>query len=227
MAVAESDPFAAPSNDPADELSLTGAFRAILTKFLQDVDDCLPATVVAYDRVKNRATVKPLIMMGTTDGEKVGRAAIPSVPVFNIGGGGFILSFPIKPGDLGWLKASDRDISLFLQGLKEEWPNTRRAHSFQDALFFPDVMRQWALSGEDADRAVFQSVDGTVRIAIGSDRIKMTAPLIELDTPLVHMTGDLTVAGDVAATGHVSGAGIVLDTHEHHTTTDPSGPPIP
>lgn len=208
MADAE-DQYSPPSVDPGDEGSLPGAFRAALGKMLQDVDDMLPAIVVAYDRAKNRATVKPQIMMGTTDGQKVARAQIASVPVFTIGGGGFLLSFPIKAGDLGWIKASDRDTSLFLQGLKEEWPNTKRMHSFSDGLFFPDVMRQWALAGEDAERAVLQSVDGTVRIAIGNDRVKITAPLVEIDAPTVTISGDLDVAG------HVTGAGIMLDTHTH------------
>lgn len=218
--MADADIAAPPSIDPADQHSMSGLLKAVLTKFLQSVDDCLPCTVSAV-KGRNRVSVQPVIMMGTTDGLKVSRARIPSVPILNMGAGGFVLSFPVKPGDFGWLKASDRDISLFLQGLKEEWPNTRRMHSFQDAFFIPDVMRQWTLAGEDADRAVLQSVDGTVRVAIGNDRIKMTAPLIELQTPLVHASGDIT------ADGHVTGNGIVLDTHEHHTSTDPSGPPIP
>lgn len=204
-----SEPFAPPSIDPPDEGSLGGAFRAILQKMLQGMDDCLPATVIAYDRQRNRATVKPVIMMGTTDGQKISRAQIASVPVLNIGGGGFVLSFPVKAGDLGWIKATDRDLSLFLQGLKEEWPNTKRMHTFQDGFFIPDVMRQWALAGEDAERVVLQSLDGTTRIAIGDGIVKITAPAVDIDAPEVTMTGNLTVAG------HVTGAGIVLDTHTH------------
>lgn len=164
----------APSGNPADEDSLAGVFRTVLTKFLQQTDDMLPAVVIAYDRVKNRATVHPQVMMGTTDGSKVSRAQIAEVPVLNIGGGGFVLSFPIKPGDFGWIKASDRDISLFLQGLQEEWPNTKRMHSFQDGLFIPDVMKAWTLDGADQERAVLQSTDGATRIAIGADTVEIT-----------------------------------------------------
>lgn len=164
----------APSGNPADEDSLAGVFRTVLTKFLQQTDDMLPAVVIAYDRAKNRATVHPQVMMGTTDGSKVSRAQIAEVPVLNIGGGGFVLSFPIKPGDFGWIKASDRDISLFLQGLQEEWPNTKRMHSFQDGLFIPDVMKAWTLDGADQERAVLQSTDGATRIAIGADTVEIT-----------------------------------------------------
>jgi hypothetical protein len=174
-----SEPFSPPSIDPSDEGSLGGAFRAILQKMLQGMDDCLPARVVAV-KGRQRATVQPLIMMGTTDGQKISRAQIASVPILNIGAGGFLLSFPVKAGDFGWLKATDRDLSLFLQGLKEEWPNTKRMHTFQDGFFIPDAMRQWTLAGEDAERVVLQSTDGMTRIAIGDGIVKVTAEAVDV-----------------------------------------------
>ena len=153
-----SDDYAPPSIDPADEDSLPGVFRSVLQKFLQQTDDMLPAVVIAYDRATNRATVQPHIMLGTTDGRKISRAQIASVPVLNLGAGGFVLSFPVKPGDLGWIKASDRDISLYLQGgAKEEWPNTKRLHSFEDGLFIPDALKGFTVVAEDAERVVLQT----------------------------------------------------------------------
>jgi hypothetical protein len=207
-----SEAYNPPSGNPANEDSLTGAFRAVLQKFLQSTDDMLPAVVIAYDRTKNRATVRPQIMVGTTSGEKVSRAQIASVPVLNIGGGGFVLSFPIKPGDLGWIKASDRDLSLYLQGGpdKEEWPNTRRMHSFQDGLFIPDVLRSFTVAGEDAERVVLQTTDSLTRIAIAPGLVKITTPgTVEVDAPTVHMTGDLVVDGEATI------GGIAFTPHTH------------
>jgi len=193
-----SEPYAPPSIDPADEDSLVGAFRSILGKTLQSLDDCLPCVVVAVEG-RSRVTVRPQIMMGATDGAKVSRAQIPSVPVLNIGAGGFLLSFPILPGDLGWLKATDRDISLFLQDLSEEWPNTRRTHSFQDGFFIPDAMRQWTLAGEDAGRVVLQSVDGSTRVALGAGVVKITATAVEI------VSDTLTHNGVNVGSDHVHG----------------------
>ena len=118
-----------PSQDPADNDTLLGALRLVLRKFLAQTDDMLPAKVIAYDRATNRANVQPMVQMVTTDGQKISRAQVVSVPVLNIGGGGFVLSFPIAAGDLGWIKASDRDISLFLQSYSEAHPNTGRMHT--------------------------------------------------------------------------------------------------
>src|SRR5688572_13907641 len=97
-----------PNSDSANEGSLSGGLNAMLRSFfLNEFEGMLPATVVSYDDATNRAVIKPVVMVGTTDGGKVSRAQVPNIPVFRFGGGGFFMRFPIKPGDLGWLKAND------------------------------------------------------------------------------------------------------------------------
>lgn len=222
--------YTPPSIDPADEGSLAGVLRTVMGKMLQQMDNMLPATVLAYDRVTNRATVQPQVMMKATDGSKVSRAQVASVPVFQFGAGGFVLAFPVRAGDLGWIKASDRDTSLFFQGQpSEEPPNTNRMHSFQDGVFFPDVMRQWTLAGEDMERAVFQSLDGVSRIAVGDDRVKITTPLLEVEAAAMTVSGTLTVDGVLTGNGTiVDSNGIVVDTHKHTSAApgSPTSPPV-
>lgn len=168
------DQHSTPSRDPANDDSLLGMARQILDKFLSGIDDMLPARVVSYDRVKNRATVVPMVKLLTTDNRQVGRAQVASVPVMMFGGDGVALSFNLKAGDLGWIKANDRDISLITQGYKDSAPNTLRKHSFQDAVFIPDVMRGLTINAEDQAHAVLQTLDGSVRVAIWPDRVKIT-----------------------------------------------------
>lgn len=163
-----------PSIDPADNGSLAGTFRFILKKFMQNVDGMLPAQVTAYDRETNRATVQILIQVVGTDGTVVSRPLIASVPVLVLGSGGFMVNFPINAGDYGWIHASDRDISIFLQGYTESQPNTERVKSFSDGMFIPDVMRDYTINAEDDDRMVISSVDGLTRIALGDGVIKAT-----------------------------------------------------
>lgn len=169
---------APPSIDPADSDGFLGAMRLILRKFTQGLDDMLPARVVAFngDRNNPRVTVQPMVSLITTDKRTVGRAQIAQVPVLQIGAGGFLLSFPIKPGDLGWIKASDRDISLFLQNYAAGPPNTERLHTFEDAVFIPDVMRGYSIAGEDAANVVLQTNDGTVKVSLGASTLKMITP---------------------------------------------------
>lgn len=168
---------APPSQNPANADDFTGVLQLVLTKFLQGVDDMLPARVLAYDRVKNIAQVQPLISMVTTLNEIVSRAQVAAVPVLQLGGGGFVLSFPVKSGDLGWLKSNDRDISLFKKTYASTPPNTQRKHSFQDAILIPDVMMQGVtIAGEDQGNAVFQNLNGTVKIALWPHQLKILSP---------------------------------------------------
>lgn len=82
------DTYSPPSMNPADEGSLEGGMRLFAKKLTANMENMLPARVMAYDRARNRATVQPVVALVTTDGNAVSRAQIPSVPVLQLGGGG-------------------------------------------------------------------------------------------------------------------------------------------
>lgn len=246
------DAHANPSRDPADDGSLLGMANLILDKFLQGIDDMLPARVVSVERIGNvdRVTVVPMVKLLTTDGRQITRAQIASVPVVRMGAGGYILRFALRPGDLGWIKANDRDISLVVQAFKDNAPNTLRKHDFADAVFIPDPMQGMTLAGEDESGAVLQSLDGTVRIAINAERVKLTAgalsvtlgpdqidvvgktvfhdPVELLQT--IKVDGASTLVGPVTAPGGATIGNIPFGTHKHTyggLPTNPSGGPVP
>lgn len=210
-----------PNTDAADEGSLAGGLGAALKAyFLGEFEGMLPATVVSYDDASNRAVIKPLVMVGTTSGAKISRAKVAGIPVYRFGGGGFFMRFPIKAGDFGWIKANDRDISLvFQRGGLEDWPNTSRMHKFSDAMFFPDTFKQWVISGENADKAVWQTMDGNTCISLGEGEIK-------------HKVGDVSITVGAAGIAMVSPPGTLThnginigDTHQHvGPPTAPLGP---
>ena len=144
----------------------------VLRKFLLDVDDMLPARIVSYDRSRNRAQIEILYRVTMTDGSMNPLTAPAEVPALVMGGGGMCLTFPLKPGDLGWIKASDRDMSLFLQSYEAEPGNTARLHCFEDGVFIPDVMKDFVVS--DGDAATFQTLDGTASVAVKPGSIVLT-----------------------------------------------------
>ncbi len=200
---------APPSRNTAKDGSLMGAFDLFRAKFLQNTDDMLPAKVIAYNRATNRAQVQPLIVMVTTNNEQVPRAQIASVPVYQAGAGNFVISFPVNPGDLGWIKANDRDISLFLKNYAQTAPNTQRKHKFSDAVFIPDsFMKDVEINAEDEANLVIQTVDGTVRVALWSDKVKITAPSVEMvasteitmTAPVVTITAATSITLDTPLT---------------------------
>lgn len=197
-----------PSLDPANNGSLAGVLRFFFGKAMQSVDNVLPAKVIAYDREANRVQVQILIATITTGGERVSGAQVASIPVLVLGGGGFMLNFPLTEGDLGWIVATDRDISLFLESYAESAPNTNRVKDFSSAVFVPDIMTNYTINEEDSGSAVLSSTDGTVRIALSSDSVAITAPEVAVNSPAVTITSDLTtVDGNLLVTGNIEAQG--------------------
>lgn len=206
-----------PSKDPADEASLGGALRSVFRKMMQATDSMLPARVLSYDRATNTATVQPNIALLTTSGAKVARAQVAKVPVLALGGGGFTVNFPLQPGDHGWIESSDRDISLFLQGMEADvQPNTLRMHSFEDGRFIPDVFGAFDFSSVADDAMTIQNQDGTVRVEISPNKILMVAPDVQIDTDQLTVNGPSTFNGNVETFGTLENNGVnVGSTHTH------------
>lgn len=163
-----------PSIDPGQRNSLYGTIQFLVDKLvMQELDDMMPAKVIAFNRATNRVTVQILIAMINTANQQVIRAQIASVPVMQFGGGGAVISFPIAAGDTGWIKATDTDISLFIQNLSQgvavSPPNTKNFHKFDSSVFIADTMLHGVtISGDDVNNAVWQNFAGTTKISLGS-----------------------------------------------------------
>lgn len=178
-----------PVYDDANEGSLQGVIAQAMQQFSMNLEVMLPATVIEYDRVTNFASVQPSISMIASGGTVVPRQPIASVKVMTFGGGGFVLSFPLPAGAKGWIKACDRDISLYLQTGSQTHPPTKRFHSFSDGVFIPDFS-SFTIAGEDTEHATLQKQDGTIRIALWADRIKITSPRVDVDSASINFTSN-------------------------------------
>lgn len=198
-----------PNLDPANNDTLAGLLRSSFSQLLRNVDGMLPARILNYNRTTNRVNVEVLIAMITTSGQQVSRAQIANIPVINLGGGGFLINFPLKEGDLGFIMANDRDISLFLQSFSEAPPNTNRVKSFSDSIFIPSVLTAYTIDGGDANNMVIQNLDGTVKIALTPDSVNISSTVgVTIDTPITTVTGELIVQGLLRSTGGFASTGI-------------------
>jgi hypothetical protein len=206
-----------PSSNPANTDTLLGAFNVGIKKAMAQFDVMLPARVIAFsfDQGKCVAQVQPMVpLVGSNNTTVTPRALIASVPVFCLGGGGFVINFDLQSGDEGWIKACDRDISEFLETGQNTKPNTFRTHNFSDGVFFPSVIRGVTISPADAGKSVWQNKSGTVKIALSqtgieltaSDTIVLTAPNVIIDGD-TEITGKLLVDGDIASGGNITAAG--------------------
>lgn len=227
-----------PSKPPAIDGDLGAALSFIFQKMMQKVDGQLPAQVISYNRTTNRAMVQPLISIISTGGQRVGRAPIAAVPVLALGGGNFFVNFPLGPGDIGWIEASDRDISLYLQSSQVASPNDGRIHSFEHGRFVPDVFDKYTFT-PDAGAMIISSLDGSTRIVMSAGKIQLLAAEIDINstTFTINNSGTMTVNTATYNQNTTSGAGSTTTgnvnlpvattingrefmTHEH---TDPQG----
>jgi hypothetical protein len=197
-----STPPVIPSKDPANDGHIGGVLNSIFRKQHMRLEGQLPAIVISYNRNANLATVRPLIMQLLTNGQTVQRASIATVPVLALGGGGYCMTFPLKAGDLGWIEASDRDISLFMQSFQQSPPNTFRIHRFSDGRFVPDAFKQYTFdSTDDASSMVIQNYAGSVKIALDPAAIRVIAPTVNITaTTAINATvGDSSMSLTPAA----------------------------
>ena len=211
------DPTALPGYDFANKGTLVGLLQELRKQIKKDIDGMLPASVISYDRVSNLATVQPDIYMVTTDATLVGRAPLASVPVLALGGGGFLISFPLVAGSRGWIKSNDRDISLYLQAGAAAAPNSQRMHSFSDGLFIPDVVNGFTIAGGDLSKMVIQSLDGSIKITLSETDVDIVATEnVNINAANINLTGALNINGtpflnykpDGVQTGDGKGTGL-------------------
>lgn len=203
-----------PNHGPEDYGDMANALAKVLANAFMKSENMLPVKVVSYDRVKNTAIVQPLIKIIMTASTH-SRGQIGPIPVFAAGAGSFVMNFPVKEGDLGWILANDRDISAFEESLVEVEPPTMRTHSFNDSVLFPDAIRNFDTTGEDGNM-VIQSLDGKIRISLGESQLKLSHPTkIFLDAPLVEMQKDAHAPGTITGDTDVVFAGISGKGHKH------------
>lgn len=194
------------STNQTDSASLFASLSAMLNQNKLDTDGMLPAKVISYDRKTNLAEVQPVIhFAGLADGETRARDSLTQIETLSLGGGGFHISFPIKAGDLGWIFASDRDLSDFKKELAEGPPRHGQSKQFTSGLFIPDVFRKYVVDAEDDGAMVIQSVDGQVKVSLHDDNIVIAAPnKILLRTPITEISDQLIVGGLATFNGGVT-----------------------
>ena len=166
-----------PGKDPAADSSVAAMLRQTHKKMMQSVDGMLPAVVISYNRTTNRATIAPAINMVQTNNQMLQRAPLANITVLALGAGDFVVTFPVKPGDTGWIEASDRDISLWLQakGARKVQPNTHRIHSFSDGRFIPDALGNYTLPTDAEGGLCIQHKGGSTYLVMTQDKIIMQA----------------------------------------------------
>lgn len=191
---------------PLEVSNETFALKSLLKQSAIDLNVCLPAIVVSYNREQNSVVVQPAIKYILNDNTTESRPQL-TMPVKRYGGGGYFISTPLQEGDTGWIHFSDRDISLFLETLKESNPNTRRIHSIEDSYFEPDNMSV----SDTSSGFTISTTDNQKQITITESGISIQNSSINLTVTgeNVTITGDVSITGNFSVTGTLTTTGAI------------------
>ena len=196
----------------------------------------LPGRIVSFDETKQTATVQICVehVSHSSDDQHtlVLREPIENVPVHVLGGGGWHITMPIKEGDTCILFFSqvgydhwfyeDKDTAGKLAGLPKPWLNRKFDEDDGYALVGLNTLPR-AIASYDPDKSQWRNSDATQVISLNDDdsisidssvKVTVTAPLLEIVSPSVTMSGDLDVTGTVTGNSGVFG-GKVSESHTH------------
>lgn len=176
----------------------------------------LPGIILSFDPVKVTAQVQPTIQgaLSLPDGttQYVDLPVIPDVPVRFPGGGGFVLTWPLVPGDECQIHLQARNMDSWWQQGGVQRPLDTRMHDLSDAICVPGPMSQPKASalagGVSTAGAQLRSLDGNLSLTFAGT----TATL----------KGDLHVTGAVIA-GFGGGDQVGVQTHTHMQPVDSHG----
>lgn len=215
-----------PSYNPADAKSESGKQDFLFDQLLMKIEKIAPAQIISYDRETNRAVVQILNQAISSDGGKITRQPLTDIPTLMLYGGDFVLSFPIKEGDVGWICAADRNISIFKQTLKMFAPATYEKHRYKDSFFVPNLINSFTINEEDKEAVLISLLDGNTRISIKTDTVTTTSKDIvddatnitmtattktKLTSPAIEISGDTTQSGNITASGAITGTSGLAD----------------
>lgn len=208
------------------------ALRTAYDGLVSSLNTAMPCQVVnVYMNTAGKAMtvdLQPLIMAkqraedGTVKDVKL--PLLVDVPVVFMGGGGFVVTFPIQPGDEALAIFGQRCIDSWWQSGGIQTQAEIRQHDLSDAFCIVGPRSQpHVIPNISTSTAQLRTNDGTCYIELaGGGVINIVAPAaVNFTTPHITQTGDVVAQGDVV------GEGTSLHTHVHINAggTGDSGPP--
>lgn len=197
-----------PSLETANSAAALDAVRRVRTS--------MPGRVVSFDPVMQTAVVEAMVHQVLSDG---GAAALPpllDVPVAFPRAGGFVITFPVKPGDEGLVSLSDRCIDGWWQSGKAGPPLTYRMHDLSDAFFAPGICSLPNVVPDfKMDALVVRSLAGDAYVKLGEDRrIEIDGLELRVNCPAVFkelVTYQNGIAGNGGGNGNRLQGGLQME----------------
>jgi hypothetical protein len=180
------------------------AVRAALQGWQAGIWTALPAIVQAYDTGKMTVSAQPAIQarVRAPDGTESDQNLPLCVdcPVQWPGGGGYVLTFPLKPGNEGILLFARACIDGWWQSGGVQKQAELRMHDLSDGMFIPLIFSNGKVPPNvSADTVQLRSVDGEGFIELADGHvcnIRMGGG--------VNITGNVSIDGALGISGNIT-----------------------
>lgn len=203
------------------------SLRVALDGHQATVQTNMPGIIVSFNAGPQTAVVQPAIQSIQSDPtSKLTPIDIPpmnDVPVEFPTGGGYTVTFPVKPGDECMLSFSSRAIDGWWDTGKVAPPPHPRMHDLSDAVCRVGVRsRGRAVSGISASSAQFRNDAGDAYVEIADSKIvTIKSPVqIIMDTPLTTFTGLVETTATNGGSGNVTIKGTLNTTQDITSQTE-------
>ncbi len=188
------------------------AAAAAIDSALKNVHTTLPGVIVSFDALRQTATVQPAIQRVFAG---IGPTNLPlcvDCPVEFPSGGGFVLTFPVQPGDECVIAFSERCIDNWYVDGRFAPPADYRLHDLSDAIVRVGIRNQAkSIPGFRTDGAELRSLDGMTRVTVQLNTIEIVAPNGLFVNAETSLQGSLDVSGNVTVGNGASGVFTSLD----------------
>lgn len=181
------------------------AFRIAFQGMQSELWTTLPAAVVEYNPALRTVSLQPLIQAGRPNTETREMEWFPlpillDCPVVFGGGGGYLLTFPLLPGDEGLVMISSRCIDGWWEmgGLQPQMD--LRMHDLSDGFFLPGIESKPRITpGISPTDVQLRSKDGLNSISIGPAGVNVVSalPINVTSTTMINLVAPIILANGV------------------------------
>ena len=186
-------------------------YRDMLAASRLDTHTALPGIIQSFDAARMTCTVQPAIrgavVLPSGQAQAVDLPLLVDCPVVFPGGGGYILTYPLKSGDECLVVFAERCIDAWWQSGGVQAAAEYRLHDLSDGFVIPGPRSQphVVTNGVGMTGAELRTDSGTTVLRLKGSEIEVVAPGgMTFDTPTLTVTGDV-ISGGISYLGHVHG----------------------
>lgn len=165
------------------------AIAAVVQAALAEINTCLPGKVIKWDPARPHvADVQPVIQRVYLDDDgneqALDQPVITDAPIAWPQGGGFVLTFPLKPGDPVELRFAQRSLDRWLasDGATPHDCGDNRRFNLSDAIVCPGLATK-AFAAASSDSVLLAATDDSAHVRItDSGEVQIKAGAVRLGT---------------------------------------------